>query len=294
MGFLFSTIGRLPLAWVHACGAWLGRLMFRWSAGYRALTVENLRGAGYTDAVMLDRVIRESGKMVIEWAYFWNRKADALLRDTPDQSAQDPARAVLAQGKGVIFLTPHHGAFELAAKGYAAKVGPITVLYSRPKLPWLQHMIDQGRAGEGVQLAAADLAGVRALFAALKRGEAVGILPDQTPRNGEGVWAPFFGRPAYTMTLVQRLHRTTGAPIMLGWAERLPDHTFAVMTQPLGETLSRDPVEAAAQINRQIEVVIRRAPEQYLWGYNRYKVPKGVTPPPTSPTPSLLLPSETP
>jgi Kdo2-lipid IVA lauroyltransferase/acyltransferase len=288
-GFLFNLIGRLPLAWVHAVGAFLGQAMFRLSASYRALTLENLRSAGYTDDATLQAAVREAGKMVVEWAYFWNRSAARLVKDIPDHSAQDPARAVLAQGKGIIFLTPHHGAFELAAKGYAARVGPITVLYSRPKLAWLQRMIDKGRAADGVHLATADLPGVRALFAALKRGEAVGILPDQTPRNGEGVWADFFGRPAYTMTLVQRLHRTTGAPIMLGWAQRHADHTFSVKTERFSETLAQDPVEAATQINRAIEAVIRRAPEQYLWAYNRYKQPKGAPAPPartqSDPTP---------
>jgi Kdo2-lipid IVA lauroyltransferase/acyltransferase len=279
-GLLFNCIGRLPLSWVHAVGSLLGRLMFKLSASYRALTLENLRAAGYQDEATLQAAIREAGKMVVEWAYFWNRSAERLVRDVPDQSAQEPARELLKRGKGIIFLTPHHGAFELAAKGYAARVGPITVLYSRPKLPWLQRMIDKGRAADGVHLAAADLAGVRSLFAALKRGEAVGILPDQTPRNGEGVWADFFGRPAYTMTLVQRLQRTTGAPVMIGWAERNADHTFVIKVRALTEPLAIDPVGAATQINHAIEAVIREAPAQYLWGYNRYKQPKGAPSPP--------------
>jgi KDO2-lipid IV(A) lauroyltransferase len=120
---------------------------------------------------------------------------------------------------------------------------------------------------------------------ALKAGEAVGILPDQTPGRGEGEWAEFFGRPAYTMTLVQRLAEATGAPIVLVWGERLPrgagyrGHAEAMPPRLPGES-------AARHLNRALEGLIRRCPEQYLWSYNRYKRPPGVEAPPQSTAPA--------
>jgi KDO2-lipid IV(A) lauroyltransferase len=141
-------------------------------------------------------------------------------------------------------------------------------------------MIEVGRVRKQMHLAAADLAGVRTLLKALKRGEAVGILPDQTPRKGEGRWLDFFGRRAYTMTLAARLSES-GASVIMMWAERLPGGAgfhfhLQLPSQPIVGTLE----ERAQQINREIEALILQCPGQYLWGYNRYKRPRGVEAPP--------------
>ena len=117
------------------------------------------------------------------------------------------------------------------------------------------------------------------MLKALGRGEAIGILPDQVPGVGEGEWVEFFGRPAYTMTLVTRLAARTGAPVLLGYAERLSwGRGYRVVVEPLPESApGESPVRT---LNRGLEQMIRRCPTQYLWGYNRYKVPAGAEPPP--------------
>jgi KDO2-lipid IV(A) lauroyltransferase len=120
------------------------------------------------------------------------------------------------------------------------------------------------------------LAGVKQLIKALKTGQCVGLLPDQVPPEGLGVWAPFFGKPAYTMTLSARLALQTGATVLVAWGERLTwGRGYVVHVLPLQETLSTDMTEAAVQINRAMERLILQKPQQYLWGYARYKTPKG-------------------
>jgi KDO2-lipid IV(A) lauroyltransferase len=93
-----------------------------------------------------------------------------------------------------------------------------------------------------------------------------------------GVWAPFFGRPAYTMTLAARLVQQTGATPLLIWGERLRRGAgYVVRFSPLHETIPADPAaqeEAAAIVNRAMEGLIRTCPQQYLWGYHRYKSPR--------------------
>jgi KDO2-lipid IV(A) lauroyltransferase len=127
--------------------------------------------------------------------------------------------------------------------------------------------------------AATDMKGVRTLLKALKAREAVGMLPDQVPSRGEGEWADFFGRPAYTMTLAARLIESTGAAIVLAYGERLPGgRGYRLHAQHMPERLEGE--SAARWINRAMEGVIRQRPEQYLWAYNRYKVPAGVERPP--------------
>ena len=106
------------------------------------------------------------------------------------------------------------------------------------------------------------------------------MLPDQAPRTGEGVWLPFFGRPAYTMTLAARLTETGAIPL-LAWGERLPNgQGFRLHFSPPTAPIEGDTIARAACINREMEQLIRQQPAQYLWGYNRYKHPAGAEPPP--------------
>ena len=124
------------------------------------------------------------------------------------------------------------------------------------------------------------MTGVRALLKALKRGEAVGMLPDQAPKMGEGLWVDFFGKPAYTMTLAARLTET-GAAVIMVWAERLPAGAgYHFHLQQPTQPISGNTEERAVKISHEIECLIRQCPEQYLWGYNRYKRPRGVEAPP--------------
>ena len=141
-------------------------------------------------------------------------------------------------------------------------------------------MIEAGRARAQLKIAAADLSGVRALLKALRRGEAVGMLPDQAPKVGEGRWMDFFGRPAYTMTLAARLTES-GAAVIMVWAERLPEGAgYHFHLQWPAQPIHGNTEQRAQQISHEIEHLIRQCPEQYLWGYNRYKRPRGVEAPP--------------
>jgi KDO2-lipid IV(A) lauroyltransferase len=176
------------------------------------------------------------------------------------------------------------GSFEMAAQAYAERFGarqPVTVLFRPARQAWLAALQATARGRPGLATAPADLSGVRLLLRALKRGETVGLLPDQVPPQGQGVWAPFFGRPAYTMTLAARLVQQTGAALGLLWCERLPHGAgYVVHVLDMAEALPAggDDAAAAASVNRAMEAVIARAPQQYLWGYHRYKQPRGGAP----------------
>ena len=148
-----------------------------------------------------------------------------------------------------------------------------------PTLPWVGAVLRPARGGGGVRLAPANLRGVREVFAALKRREAVGFLPDQVPGAGEGEWEPFFGKLAYTGTLAPKLARRPDVACFLAYAERLPrggGYRMALksLPPPVG---NESPVR---HLNRALEELIRQRPEQYLWGYNRYKTPAGAKPKP--------------
>lgn len=286
--FLFHFLARLPLSWLHALGTLLGRLAYATSANYRRHLEENLALAYPPEAASRLRpgVVDEAGKGVLELPKVWLRPLAEVAGRVVEVSGWDLVEAAWERGEGIIFLTPHLGCFEITAQYYAAHCrpeSPITVLYRPPKLEWLEKIIEAGRGrSERLLLAPADLSGVRALIRALKRKQAVGLLPDQAPGAGEGRWLPFFGKPAYTMTLAARLSEA-GGTVLFAYAERLPGgHGYHLRLQHPATPLAGDTVVRAEQINRELEDLIRQCPGQYLWGYNRYKRPSGAEPPPES------------
>ncbi|CAJ0790659.1 Lipid A biosynthesis palmitoleoyltransferase [Ralstonia condita] len=280
MTFLFWLFSRWPLAWLQALGGWLGALAAKVPGRYHDRLIANFRHA-YPDVTpaMLDEAARSAGRMVFEMPYFWVRKNALKIAPGLLDDCWPTYERLLENGRGIIFLTPHLGCFEVLPQAYAQR-RPITAMFKPPHQARLRNWIEAMRTRPNMHMAPADPRGVRMVVRALKRGEAVGILPDQTPTAGEGVWAPFFGKPAYTMTLVHRLHRLTGAPIVLMFGERLPRGRGYRAHMRVIETLPGDVAAAAGRINADIEQLIALAPTQYLWGYNRYKHPEGAVAPP--------------
>lgn len=279
---LFRLLSVLPLAFLQRLGGVLGRLVYLASPTYRRHLDENL--ALVTGERLSGRVAAEAGKGALELAFVWMRPQREVLARTR-ATGWAVVEAARAEGKGIVFLTPHLGCFEVTAQYYAnnaAAPAPLTVLYRPPRKAWMAPLIEGRRARENLKLAPADLSGVRRLVRALKRGEAIGMLPDQVPSRGEGVWAPFFGKPAYTMTLPARLCELTGAALLLAHGERLADgEGWTVHFSRIDATMPSDPVEAATRVNGALETLIRTNVSQYLWGYNRYKTPRNVAPAPS-------------
>lgn len=280
---LLRPLGRVPLSWVHALGALAGRMVFRLSPSFATRLTENLAQSGLARG-HLQRVARaaaaEAGKAGLEAIAVWQSPLERIEAWTQADEHWAEVEQAYAQGKGLIVAVPHLGSWEIVGQ-YCGHRFPMTAMYRRPKLAWLDPLMRAGRERDGSKLVGADMRGVRALLRALKRGEAIGVLPDQAPGRGEGVWAEFFGRPAYTMTLAIKLSQATGAAIAMGYAERLPKgRGFVVRLRLLKAPLLGSLEAAARTMNAELEETIARQPEQYLWSYNRYKVPAGVTPPP--------------
>lgn len=275
---VLRLLARVPLRWLHGVGAVLGWVVYGVSPTYRARLKDNLFASGLCtseDACrsLLRQAIAEAGKGATEIIAVWfgaEEKISSLVVCNDWTLVEEAQRA----GRGIIFLTPHLGCFEVSAL-YVARRLAITVLYRPPKLRWLEPLMIAGRQRWRATLAPISFGGVRALYRALQRGETVGLLPDQAPGAGEGAWADFFGRPAYTMTLVQRLQKATGAAVIMAFAERMSRgrgyllHLEAVPAENLGETA----------LNAAVERNVRGCPAQYLWSYNRYKIPAGASEP---------------
>ena len=283
-----QRLSHWPLGLLHPLGAALGWVAYLGSPSYRR------RLKAHTDAVGLGRrqrwaAVGHAGKMVGELPLMWGRPPGEALGDRVQWRHPEAVEQALAEGKGLLLLTPHLGCFEVTAQAYAERFGatqPITALYRPAKQAWLAEVMKDSRNRPGMLTSPATLGGVRQMLRALKSGQTVGLLPDQVPPEGMGAWAPFFGRPAYTMTMAAKLVAQTGCAVVLlrgerlGWRARRAQgcsyvvHASRVAPQTEALLAAGDAAESAAAINRLMEDLIMQAPEQYLWGYNRYKGPR--------------------
>lgn len=254
-------------------GAAMGWVAFAASPTYRRRFLANAALAGYSFA-QVRGAVAHAGRMVAELPRLW------LGAPLPCSLVNEACvHAAYAAGRGIVFLTPHQGCFELsaqvAARHWSAERGPITVLYRPARQSWLAKVMETARNRPGMLAVPTTLSGVRQMIKALRRGEAVGLLPDQVPPEGQGLWAPFFGRDAYTMTLAARLAQQTGAAVVLARCERLSwGRGYVTHFETLPAPLSDQMDQAVLQINQAMEHLIRQSPEQYLWGYARYKQPR--------------------
>lgn len=277
---LFDLLARLPLSALHCLGSCLGWLIYHLSDAYAERMRDNLRRAFPELSAsefqrLLSANIKESGKAIAELPWVWRRPTSEVIKAVREIHGWEQLEIASAKGKGVIILLPHLGCFEVVGTLVGSRKAT-TCLYRVPKRAWLDSVMRAGRDRDLMKSAKADVSGVRILFKGLKKGEINGILPDQVPGNGEGEWATFFGRPAYTMTLAPRLIEASGAAVFMCYAERLPQG--AGYNIYFSELKITDFSDLPQKINHALEDIIRRCPEQYLWSYNRYKTPSGVTP----------------
>ena len=286
MLLLIRWLSRWRLSTLHAWGACMGWLAYGLSPAYRQRFDANAAAAGLSRA-QRRQAVAQTGRMVAELPWLWLRPAGRPLAGLVQWQGDGLISDALDAGLGLVLLTPHLGCFEACAQAIAERFGQrtrLTAMYRPARQPWLRSLEETARARPGLATAPAALAGVRQMIRALRRGEAVGLLPDQVPPEGMGVWAPFFGQPAYTMTLATRLVQQTGAALLLIWAERLPGGQGFVLrvsppSQPLPSAAADDAAlqqACASALNREMALLIRQAPSQYLWGYHRYKQPRRV------------------
>lgn len=216
--------------------------------------------------------LEQAACMASELGHIWLRPIPEVLALVREVRGEEHLTEALRRGRGVILASPHLGAWELAGLWFAKRV-PMTTLYRAPRVLEMESVYSKARRRSGANLVSGS-GGVRALYEALGRGEAAALLPDQDPRSGSGVFAPFFGVPANTSTLLPRIAARSGASVLFTFAERLPGGAgYRLHIRPGSEGItSPDLQQAARALNQDIEAVVRTAPHQYLWTYKRFRV----------------------
>ena len=179
---------------------------------------------------------------------------------------------------GTLMISPHLGNWELVWS-YLAYNYQSSGLYRPPKIQELekekQKLENEKQTGGGLIIKKSKME-VRKMLKVLKNTECLFLLPDQQPQMGSGVFAPFYGHQAYTMTLLQGLVQRTGAKVLMVTCLR-KDKGFTLSFRPVNiePTLSNE--EYAEQLNLNLQQEIDKTPDQYEWAYKRFKAsPDGI------------------
>lgn len=275
---VLGLLSLLPLRAAQALGRWIGHRL--WCRGDASQMVRQTRRNidvcfPELPAVEREQLMQESlehtGSVMCEMGMAWFWSSERTLKKVRRIHNEEALQAALARGKGVILIAPHLGNWELINL-YVANHYPFTAMYKPPRLKLMDDLIRKMRARLGTRMAPADGRGVRMVMKALKKGEMVGILPDQEPDRKGGIHVPFFGIEALTMKLVPQLAAQTGATVLCAYSERLPDAAGFDLhfREAEAEINSKDLVLAAAAMNRSMEACIRELPAQYQWEYRRF------------------------
>ncbi|MDN6180059.1 MAG: lysophospholipid acyltransferase family protein [Halomonas subglaciescola] len=276
VAWLWRRLARWPLARLWRLSRVTGALVYRLSERERSVTQRNL-AAVYPEQSVGERraltrqSLRHSSATMLELGHAWMappERVDAGILAVHGRDKLDGARR---EGRGVIVLAPHFGNWEVL-NFWLSSHFPFTAMYEPSKMAGLDPVIRHGRERQGASLVPTNARGVAALLKALKRQEAIGILPDQEPSWGSGVFAPFFHRDAYTATLLPKLVARTQARVVTGVALRVPGQGFEIHFLDADERVySADDVTSATGVNACVEAAIALDPAQYQWEYKRYR-----------------------
>ena len=281
ISLIFRALARLPLRFMQAVGAGLGWLVWLLSPRYRRQMRDNLTAAGVPLSVERE-AIASAGRMVAELPWLWMRPHGQGVLERVDWEGAEHFEAAMRAGRGVIITSPHLGCWEIGAQAFAERYGPqfgpLVAMFRPPRKAWLAPLVTHSRGRAWLDTAPTSLAGIRQLMRTLRAGGYTAVLPDQVPPEGQGVWAPWMGREAYTMTLLPRLVQQTGAQVLMCWCERAARGRFILHMWPLDPPLPTGPgvsLEASATaMNQAVEAMVRAHPGQYLWAYARHKRPR--------------------
>ena len=272
-----AAIAALPLGLARAAGVAFGVLCWLLPTRLRRFSRLNLSWcfpdlpAGERSR-LLRRSLIETGRFYAEGGALMRWPAERLDRLVASTEGEELLDEALARGRGAVLLLPHLGNWELFNHHLMMRSRPFAALYRAPRVAELERFLVDARERHGCTMVPATAHGLRLLYRELGKGGLVLILPDQEPVRASGVFAPFFGVPALTMTLVARLLRKFGAPVLVGWALREADGRFTMHFRKASpELANEDPVAAATALNHEVEASVRERPEQYLWSYKRFK-----------------------
>ncbi|OOY53702.1 lysophospholipid acyltransferase family protein [Solemya velum gill symbiont] len=287
--YLLTLYSHVPLRTAQRIGSLLGSLAWYLRTNERRITEINLAHCfpemdPAERKQLAKRSLQEDGKFLAELPLVWLQPPSRFTSKLYFGDEMEEIRQLQQEGRGLIFIVPHQGNWEVGLSEVVKNI-EMTVFYRPPRQRWLEEVMTIGRQATGSKTAPTDVSGIKQLLGALKNGEGVAILPDQTPKKSSAsaaVFSPFFGQPAYTMTLAAKFAAKTGAAVRSVYMERLPKgEGFRIHLHKVDEDIyDRDLAKSVRAINAAVEQSVNVCPEQYQWGYKRFTIqPKGTRSP---------------
>ncbi len=284
---LFQCLAYLPLPILHLLGNVLGQMAYWFAPKMRERVRENLTIGkiieDYQNSdVIVKSILQHIMKSALELPIAWFRSPKHISSLFKETEGWEHIQEALDKQQGLLLITPHLGSYDLAGREISHQLPfPLTAMFRPPKLSWLEPIMTSGRERDKGRTATADAQGVRTVLKALRNREATIILPDQVPHGGDGIWAKFFGKNAYSMTLAGKLANMKNVQTLFFIGIRLPKgQGFKLLIEPLLTPTNGDKQHDTQVINDQVESLVRRYPEQYLFSYKRFKTPAGADPAP--------------
>jgi KDO2-lipid IV(A) lauroyltransferase len=273
--FILGLFSSLPLAVLQITGAGIGLLIYLCSPRYRARLNKNHQSAANYSGFKLSpwRAAAESGMIFADTLWIWRHPQ--LSIDKASIENLDQIIELSKNGKGLIILASHFGGFEIVPRIFAEHTRA-TVMYRPARKGWVNELMLKSRKHSHMEFVEANIGGVRKIKRALVRGEVIGILADQVPSVGDGVWAKFFNQYAYTTSFPIKLARQENVATLFVAAERLSlGKGWIIRCRLMPEPFPDCLVDACTEMNQYFEEMIVSKPNQYMWSYNRYKRPLG-------------------
>ncbi len=274
---IVRLIARMPFFAVRGLGRQVGRLLY-WSRSRLVRTTRrNLEHCELPlSATEKSQIAYQSclhtGCVVMESIWIWQQpycRVQPLIQSIEGQSLIDEA---FSKKRGLVLIGAHIGNWEVFSL-WLGQHYPCVGMYRPAKFPFLDQLIRAGRSRTGMQLISGERKNARALLQALHQNKAFALLSDQEPQQGSGVYAPFFGKPAYTMTLPQKLAQKTTADILFFQVVRTPKGFVIKVSKPKDALDTSDGVAFCKGMNQHLTDMIMENPEQFEWGYKRFKSP---------------------
>lgn len=272
--WLAARIASLPQRWLLRLGRFANWLLWPVSSRRRRIAERNLELCfpeldGSQRRRLLAATMQATVTGVLESLRAWFAPS-SRLRGLYTVEGLEHLDAARRDGRGVLLVTGHLPHFELAGRLLAeASTTPVMLHARRHNAPCLDRWIDAARrrAFAGT-IAKKDKAG---LLEALRGGAAVLYLGDQD-FSYHHAFVPFFGVPAATVTALPELMRGAGAAVLPVWLQRQADGRYLLQVGPAwADWPTGDPAADAARYMAELEAVVRRHPEQYLWVHRRFK-----------------------
>ena len=274
---MLQIIYWLPNSITHAAGRLIGRLAYKFSARKRNIILTNLTIA-FPEMPRVEKLklakqsAIQSGLLISEFPDAWLGSRQKIEQQIIDIKNVELVTQIRENNQPLLVIAPHIGNWEFLVQWVQLNY-PLIGLYSPSKLPQVDRLIYDARKKFGCKPFSTDAKGIMQLLRGLKQGGFMMMLPDQVPRENAGIYSPFFGKPAYTMTLLHKLVIKSKAKVLFAECIRRQDKIgFDIEFETARFDVSESDVATFnADMNRQIENIIRRHPEQYVWDYKRFR-----------------------